>query len=296
MKLSIVTDLFSACWWWLFLWMLAAFILGWILRKLFGGGTDNDCCEELEAYKRRYTGLEKKYNAFLSNNASTERIETVPAVKKDSGITGTTVAFTAEKVGNIYSKLKTDNLQIIEGIGPKMEAVLKKHGVANWTDLSQKNFEELRGLLDKENPTRYRIINPTTWSEQAGLAVGGKFTELVSLQKDLDTGNTNTLGNTDSKLEKVMLRLGILKKWKQDDLKAIEGIGPKIAGLFIANGISTWKAMSEAPIDKLKEILASGGSRFKLANPRTWAEQAKLADEGKWEALQKLQDELNGGN
>ncbi len=292
MKLSILTDLFSACWWWLFLWMLAAFILGWLLRKLFGGGSENECCEELAAYKRRYSGLEKKYNAFLSN-ANTKKIETVtPPVKNTLGITSTT----AEKATtNVYSKLKNDNLQIVEGIGPKMDAVLKKHGVTCWADLSQKTFEELRALLDKENPTRYKIINPTTWPEQAGLAVEGKFKELISLQKGLDTGKSNTLGNTDSKLEKMMVRLGLLKKWKQDDLKAIEGIGPKIAGLLVANDISTWKGLSEASVEKLKEILASGGSRFKLANPRTWGEQAKLANEGKWEALQKLQDELDGG-
>ena len=291
MKLSIITDLFSACWWWLLLWMLAAFILGWLLRKLFGGGSDNDCCEELEAYKRRYLGLEKKYNAFLSK-ANTKRIETVSPVKNTLGITSTTAE---KKMTNIYSKLKNDNLQIVEGIGPKMDAVLKKHGVSNWADLSQKTFEELRGLLDMENPTRYKIINPTTWPKQAGLAADGKFTELISLQKGLDTGKTNTLENTDSKLEKMMVRLGLLKKWKQDDLKAIEGIGPKIAGLLITNDISTWKDLSNAPVEKLKEILASGGSRFMLANPRTWGEQAKLADEGKWDALQQLQDELDGG-
>jgi len=303
MKLSILTDLFSACWWWLFFWMLAAFILGWILRKLFGGNSnDENCCDEYEALKRRYSGLEKKYNQFLAK--SNKRIETVPKpnVANKLSVVGTTKSVVKAKQRtskkrqtNAFSKLKKNNLQVVEGIGPKMDALLKKNGITNWADLSTKTFDELRGLLDKENPTRYKIINPTTWPEQAGLAAKGKFEELILLQKDLDTGKTNTLGNTDSKLEKIMLRLGLLKKWKQDDLKAVEGIGPKIAALFIDNGINTWKALSEASVDSLKAVLEKGGSRYKLANPGTWGQQAKLADEGKWEELQKLQDELDGG-
>ena len=67
------------------------------------------------------------------------------------------------------------------------------------------------------------------------------------MQKDLDTGRTNTTGNTDSKLEKIMIKLGLIKKWKQDDLKAVEGIGPKIAGLLMDSGIKTWKQLANAP-------------------------------------------------
>jgi predicted flap endonuclease-1-like 5' DNA nuclease len=89
--------------------------------------------------------------------------------------------------------------------------------------------------------------------------------------------------------------MGLLKKWRQDDLKAIEGIGPKIAGLLKESGITTWKALSEAPVKELKEVLKKAGSRFNLADPGTWPKQAKLADEGKWDELQEYQDFLNGG-
>ena len=85
------------------------------------------------------------------------------------------------------------------------------------------------------------------------------------------------------------------KKIKQDDLKIIEGIGPKIEELYHAFGIKTWKQLSETSVEKSHEILASGGDRFKLHNPNTWAKQAKLCYEGKWEELKKWQDELDGG-
>lgn len=85
------------------------------------------------------------------------------------------------------------------------------------------------------------------------------------------------------------------KKVKQDDLKIVEGIGPKIEGLFHTFDIKTWKALSEASVEKCQEVLNSGGDRYKIHKPGTWPKQAQLAYEGKWAELLKWQDELDGG-
>lgn len=85
------------------------------------------------------------------------------------------------------------------------------------------------------------------------------------------------------------------KKVKQDDLKIVEGIGPKIEGLFHNHDVKTWKDLSECSVEKCQNVLNSGGDRYKMHKPGTWPEQAKLAYEGKWEALLKWQDELDGG-
>ncbi|WP_075340557.1 hypothetical protein [Tenacibaculum agarivorans] len=85
------------------------------------------------------------------------------------------------------------------------------------------------------------------------------------------------------------------KKIKQDDLKIVEGIGPKIEGLFHSFGIKTWKALSETSIEKCQEVLDSGGERYRIHKPDTWPQQAGLAYEGKWQELKKWQDELDGG-
>ncbi len=82
---------------------------------------------------------------------------------------------------------------------------------------------------------------------------------------------------------------------KPDDLKKIEGIGPKIAGLMNEAGIITFDDMAKAPIDKLKEILEAAGSRYRMHDPSTWPDQAALAAEGKWDELKVLQDKLDGG-
>ncbi len=87
----------------------------------------------------------------------------------------------------------------------------------------------------------------------------------------------------------------VAKKVVADDLKKIEGVGPKIAQLLNAAGFVTFADLSKAKVKALKEVLTNAGPRYKMHNPTTWAKQAKLAANGKWDALKKLQDELNGG-
>jgi predicted flap endonuclease-1-like 5' DNA nuclease len=85
------------------------------------------------------------------------------------------------------------------------------------------------------------------------------------------------------------------KKIKEDDLKIVEGIGPKIEALFNAAGINTWQDLSVASTEKLQAILDAGGENYVMHNPSTWAKQALLAYEGKWQDLKDLQDSLLGG-
>ena len=88
---------------------------------------------------------------------------------------------------------------------------------------------------------------------------------------------------------------GISFSGKQNDLEIIEGIGPKIAELLSDNGIRTFAELSKMSVENINAILEQGGERFKLANPSTWAEQALLAAENRWQELKTLQDELDGG-
>ncbi len=84
-------------------------------------------------------------------------------------------------------------------------------------------------------------------------------------------------------------------KGKKDDLKKIEGIGPKIASILSENGIATFADLAAADAEKIREILLAQGSRYKMHDPTTWSQQAALAAEGKWDELKELQDQLKGG-
>ncbi|MDB2606305.1 50S ribosomal protein L21 [Zobellia sp.] len=82
------------------------------------------------------------------------------------------------------------------------------------------------------------------------------------------------------------------KAAKADDLKKIEGIGPKIAETLIAAGISTFAELAKTDAAKISEIIADVRGNHVT---ETWPAQAKLAAEGKWDELKKWQDELDGG-
>ncbi|MEE9429394.1 MAG: hypothetical protein V3V16_00005, partial [Melioribacteraceae bacterium] len=61
------------------------------------------------------------------------------------------------------------------------------------------------------------------------------------------------------------------------------------------NGIFTFVNLADSKADDVRKMLSDAGGRFASHNPETWAEQAKLAVDGKWDELKKWQDELMGG-
>lgn len=82
------------------------------------------------------------------------------------------------------------------------------------------------------------------------------------------------------------------KEVKADDLKKIEGIGPKIAETLAEAGIATFAQLAKTDAAKISEIIAEVRGNHVTD---TWPAQAKLAAEGKWDELKQWQDELNGG-
>jgi len=78
----------------------------------------------------------------------------------------------------------------------------------------------------------------------------------------------------------------------KDDLKKIEGIGPKIASTLNESGINTYADLAKAkPADIAEMIKDVRGNHV----TDTWPQQAQLAADGKWEELKELQDRLDGG-
>jgi len=101
-----------------------------------------------------------------------------------------------------------------------------------------------------------------------------------------------TIGRLDSEVkaaaEKATAKEAVSMKTKiiKDDLKVVQGIGPKISKILINRGITTWKQLSETLPDTIREYLVQdGGERYRIHNPSTWPDQARLADEGRWDEL-----------
>ena len=80
-----------------------------------------------------------------------------------------------------------------------------------------------------------------------------------------------------------------------DDLKKIEGIGPKISDILNGGDIYTFAQLASADVNDLKQLLVNAGPAFQSHTPESWSEQAALARDGKWDELKELQDKLDGG-
>ena len=83
---------------------------------------------------------------------------------------------------------------------------------------------------------------------------------------------------------------------KENDLKVIEGIGPKIQHLFHNNNIKTWKSLANCSVEKCQYILDKAGEAYRIHSPKTWPKQARMAYEGKWQELRQWQDKLDAGH
>ncbi|MCS7036982.1 MAG: DUF4332 domain-containing protein [Saprospiraceae bacterium] len=95
---------------------------------------------------------------------------------------GRTVAF----AGKQY---KWDDLQIIEGIGPKIAELLRNAGIETWQQLSMTSPYRLREILDAAGP-QFNAHDPESWPHQAALAADEKWDELKALQDELVGGRS----------------------------------------------------------------------------------------------------------
>jgi predicted flap endonuclease-1-like 5' DNA nuclease len=163
--------------------------------------------------------------------------------------------------------------------------------------LSSKNSEEL---------TRLRADLETCQKErERQLSLNNSFKNDIdswknkynTLQGDYDAYKLKftTAAPTGIPFDAVLASSVFRKKVVEDDLKIVEGIGPKIERLFHDAGITTWKALSETTVEKCQQILDNAGDNYRLHKPGTWPKQCEMAYLGKWNELKEWQDKLTGG-
>jgi predicted flap endonuclease-1-like 5' DNA nuclease len=112
----------------------------------------------------------------------------------------------------------------------------------------------------------------------------------------LESGHADEEGTESQAAEatpEVVTSAGLPPDLPTDDLKRVEGIGPKISVVLRQAGILTYAQLAATDADQLRAVLAEAGIR--LADPGTWPDQARLAADGRWEALSEFQAQLRGG-
>jgi chromosome segregation ATPase len=128
--------------------------------------------------------------------------------------------------------------------------------------------------------------------EQRCYELESRHSSLIRRFQDLDLNN--------QKMERTIAGLNgeILlhrRRANPDDLKRIEGVGPKIEELLNEAGIYKFDQLATTSVDRIRAILDKAGARFRMHDPESWAAQADMAQKGEWTKLKEYQDYLIGG-
>ena len=190
---------------------------------------------------------------------------------------------------------RVDDLVVIEGIGPKIAELLRRHGIDSFETLARTDVATLWSILDKGGP-RFKLANPGTWPAQALYCVRGDWAGLKRYQDELYVG-VQLLADVPAEvvIDVAAAKAAGFDMKGPDDLEIIEGIGPKIAQLMRQHGITTFVQLATASPAEIAAILEKGGPNFRIANPGTWPEQAGHCVRNDWAGLKRLQDRLTAG-
>ena len=60
-----------------------------------------------------------------------------------------------------------------------------------------------------------------------------------------------------------------------DDLKKLEGVGPKLAEVLAEGGFTTFATIAAASVEDIQKVLEAAGSRYASKDPAPWIKQAK---------------------
>lgn len=167
--------------------------------------------------------------------------------------------------------------------------------IACQAELQRKN-NELQQVTEQSSITESQI---RSLRDQLA-ATGTKGEQLSAAEAQIQTLR-DQLAAAEAKAEAVLDRpmpviaAEAVSAVQRDDLTKIEGIGPKVSQVLNESGILTFAQLAQTEVTRLRAILQDAGPRFRMIEPESWPEQAGLAANGNWDALTKLQDELDGG-
>ena len=95
----------------------------------------------------------------------------------------------AKKAANARGKARdgSDDLELIEGIGPKIAELLKGAGIDTFDALAKAPVEKVQEVLDAGG-NQFNLAKPETWAEQAALAAAGDWAAFDQLTEALVGG------------------------------------------------------------------------------------------------------------
>jgi DNA-directed RNA polymerase subunit beta' len=199
---------------------------------------------------------------------------TAPMTAPDAAGMSSLMAADSAAPVNPVTPPSQDDLTKIEGVGPVIAELLGAGGISSFAQLASTPIEQIQSILNAGGLSSHE---PTTWAAQAQMAADGKWEELKVWQDELDGGKE------------------VAAPVAADDLTKVEGIGPKLAQILNASGVNSFQTLAGTTPVQLRAVLDMAEGNFAAHDPTTWPQQAQMAADGKWEELQKWQDELDGG-
>ncbi len=113
----------------------------------------------------------------------------VEAVAAAAVVTETVVEEKVAEAPATESFDATNDLTVIEGIGPKIAETLSNNGIKTFAQLSETPADKVKEILAANSLASH---DPTTWGQQAKMAVDGEWDALKKWQDELDGGKVVT--------------------------------------------------------------------------------------------------------
>lgn len=141
---------------------------------------------DLEFCKSKRLKLEEDIDTLKQEHQ--KELEALRSQLRKGGSGFNVIPFDKSLAKSVFNKaIKENDLEVIEGIGPKIKELLVAAGIATWKQLSETSVEKCQEILSKGG-SQFDLHNPDTWGKQAKLAYEGKWQELKDWQESLDGG------------------------------------------------------------------------------------------------------------
>jgi chromosome segregation ATPase len=174
--------------------------------------------------------------------------------------------------------------------------------ITNFSNQAKEKDGTINQMNTKIQEQRENIDILTTQREDQDLSIqkmtkelelrGSTIQQLTSQLKDAEeqiAEHELLLSDRSNKIETLEARM----KAMQDNFTIISGIGPKVDAILKGRKINTFTKLSTLNAENILEILEKENPNLvRLVDPTNWPEQAKLAAEDDWDALNTLQESL----
>lgn len=177
-------------------------LLGYLLGRLLGGGSNHDDCNDkiakleadLDNCKKARVSLEADLNAsrkatsLLESDLKSAKSASANIASSFAAPVAAGIAFDAAAAKAVFGKkIKQDDLTVVEGIGPKIQELFHNHDVKTWKALSECSVDKCQTVLNSGGD-RFKMHKPSTWPKQAKMAYEGRWADLQKWQDELDGG------------------------------------------------------------------------------------------------------------